>query len=510
MNASLRDDSALRSRPKSTPPGSIESKLRGAAIPVPRRDEPARRHSRIWVNDVHSQLNRTPVRRVIRPTSIGALQRIVRQAKHEGTPLGVAGARHAMGGQQFAADGDLVDVRGLNRVVRFDRESGVIEVEAGICWPELIDYLIEAQSGEWPQWGIIQKQTGADRLTIGGALAANIHGRGLRLKPIIADVECFTLVDAEARIRRCSRNQNAELFRLAIGGYGLFGIIATVTLRLAPRTKLARVVEIIEIDRLVDAFEDRMREGFRYGDFQFSTHAASQGFVRKGVFSCYRPVPRATPIPHDQKALSIEDWQQLLLLGHADKRRAYDMYARHYLSTSGQIYWSDLHQLGTYLDDYHQDLDRALGSPAPATEMITEILVPREALIEFMADVRRDFRRHDVDLIYGTIRLIESDDESFLAWARQRYACVIFNLHTVHDAAGLTKAAVDFRRLIDRAIQHGGSYYLTYHRWTTRRQIEACHPRFCEFLGLKRQYDPEERFQSDWYHHCKALFADPV
>lgn len=34
----------------------------------------------------------------------------------------------------------------------------------------------------------------------------------------------------------------------------------------------------------------------------------------------------------------------------------------------------------------------------------------------------------------GTIRLIERDDETFLAWARQPYACVIFNLHVVHTA----------------------------------------------------------------------------
>ncbi len=508
MNARLRDDPALLCRPKSAAVGSVERKVRTEVDPVPRHAERARRHARTWVNDVHSHLNRTPVRRVIQPNSIESLEHLVRQANHEGTPLAVAGGRHAMGGQQFVTDGVLVDMTALNRVIGFDGEAGLIEVEAGICWPELIGYLVKAQRGRWRQWSIIQKQTGADRLTIGGSLAANVHGRGLHLKPIIADVESFTLIDAEGQVHRCSRNENYELFRLAIGGYGLFGIVANVTLRLAPRTKLVRIVEIIEIDRLIDAFEDRMREGFRYGDFQFSTDAASQGFVRDGVFSCYRPVTSETPIPDDQNELSVEDWKTLLLLAHVDKRRAYDMYAEHYLSTSGQIYWSDLHQLSTYLDDYHRDLDRALGCSVPGSEMITEIFVPRATLVDFMRDVRRDFQRRDVDLIYGTIRLIEKDDESFLAWARERYACVIFNLHTVHDAAGLEKAAVEFRRLIDRAVQHGGSYYLTYHRWATRPQIEACHPRVREFLCLKRRYDPEERFQSEWYRHCKTLFAD--
>ncbi len=466
--------------------------------------------SETWVNDVHSQLNRARVRRVIQPRSIGSLQTVVREAGADGRALSVAGGRHAMGGQQFATDADLVDMTAMNRVVSFDHEKGLVEVEAGIQWPELIDDLLEAQRARAPQWGIIQKQTGADRLSLGGALAANVHGRGLTLRPIIADVESFLLVDADGRVRNCSRRENAELFRLVIGGYGLFGIVATVTLRLAPRTKLQRVVEIIEIDRLICAFDERIASGFRFGDFQYSTDPTSEGFLRKGVFSCYRPVDPATPMAEDQKKLSEEDWTKLLYLGHVDRRRAFEKYAAYYLSTSGQIYWSDTHQLSTYIDNYHQELDRRLRSVEPATEMITEIYVPRSALVDFMEDVRRDFRQHDVDLIYGTIRLIERDDESFLAWAREPFACVIFNLHTVHDAKGLEKTAADFRRLIDRGIQYGGSYYLTYHRWASRAQVETCYPRFAEFLRLKRKHDPAERFQSDWYRHYRAMFADTL
>ena len=115
-----------------------------------------------------------------------------------------------------------------------------------------------------------------------------------------------------------------------------------------------------------------------------------------------------------------------------------------------------------------------------------------------------------MNLIYGTIRLVEKDDESFLAWAREPYACVIFNLHAVHNAKGLEKVAADFRRLIDRAIDYGGSYFLTYHRWATRTQIETCYPQFPEFLRRKRRYDPEGRFQSEWYRHYRAMFADAL
>jgi FAD/FMN-containing dehydrogenase len=461
------------------------------------------------VNDVHSQLNATRVHRVARATDLDELCAAIREARSEGRAVSVAGGRHAMGGQQFGTDTVLIGTTAMARILAFDAERGLVEAQAGIQWPALIGRLVEAQRGQGHQWGIVQKQTGADRLSLGGALAANVHGRGLRLKPIVGDVESFVLVGADGEPVRCSRDENAELFRLAIGGYGLFGIIASVTLRLSPRQKVQRVVELLDVRDLVAAVERRIAEGFLYGDLQFATDEHGDDFLRRGIFSCYRPVDPGTPMPAVERQLTAEDWTNLIYLSHADRRGGVDAYTAFYLASSGQLYWSDTHQLSEYVDGYHLWLDRQLGTPK-ATEIITEIYVPRPALPGFLDDVRDDFRQHEVELIYGTIRFVERDEETFLAWAREPYACVIFNLHTPHSPDGIERSARTFQRLIDLAIRYGGSYYLTYHRFATRAQVEACYPRFAEFLRLKRRYDPEERFQSDWYRHYRGMFADAL
>ena len=273
------------------------------------------------VNDIQSQLNLTRVHRVVRPDSIEATQAVTQSARAAGREISIAGGMHAMGGQQFGTDTILLDTRALNRVLNFDPDKGQIEVEAGIQWPELIHYLIEVQKGQKRQWGIIQKQTGADRLSIGGALAANVHGRGLRFKPIISDVESFVLVDAKGNLLRCSREENLELFRLAIGGYGLFGVIVAVKLRLEPRRKVERVVEVLDLEDLIPVFQERIADGSLYGDFQYMTDPDSDGFLRKGVASRYRPVDDSTPMPEGQKELSVEDWKRLYYLAHVDKRK---------------------------------------------------------------------------------------------------------------------------------------------------------------------------------------------
>ena len=127
-----------------------------------------------------------------------------------------------------------------------------------------------------------------------------------------------------------------------------------------------------------------------------------------------------------------------------------------------------------------------------------------------MARAREDFLKHNVDMTYGTIRFIEKDAESFLPWAKETSVCTVCNLHVVHTEQGRQKASKDFRRIIDRAIEFGGRYYLTYHRWATRKQVETCYPQFVDFLRLKKKYDPHERFQSEWYRHYKQMFADKL
>ena len=460
------------------------------------------------VTDVQSQLNEAVVGGIVELDSLASIQKAVRRAADEDNPGAVAGGRHAMGGQQFCAGGLLLDTRRMSRVLAFDPELGRIEVEAGIQWPGLIEYLAAEQVGDAREWGIAQKQTGADRLSIGGAIASNVHGRGLTMKPFIDDVESFVLVTADGEAVTCSREQNAELFRLVFGGYGLFGCVYSAKVRLRRRQVLERVVEVRLLDELMGLFEERIRDGFLYGDFQFASDESSEDFLRRGVFSCYRPVEHSGPLPRDQRALSPDDWQRLIYLAHTDKADAFKRYSEHYVATTGQLYYSDAHQFADYTDGYHAQVDALTGALHPSTEVITELYVPRDHLTDFMAEVADDFRANDVNFIYGTIRLVERDDESFLAWATEPWACVIFNLCTRHTPDGLEHAAEAFRRLIDLAVDRGGKYYLTYHRWARRDQLETCYPQFSEFLRRKRQLDPEERFQSDWYRHYRAMFAD--
>lgn len=95
-----------------------------------------------------------------------------------------------MEGQQFGRA--TIDTRQLNRGVSFDSTKGHIEVEAGIQWPELILYKQVIRSP-----GQSAKSRREDRVCLGGSLATNVHGRGLRFPPIINDVESCVLIGSQ-------------------------------------------------------------------------------------------------------------------------------------------------------------------------------------------------------------------------------------------------------------------------------------------------------------------------
>ena len=144
--------------------------------------------------------------------------------------------------------------------------------------------------------------------------------------------------------------------------------------------------------------------------------------------------------------------------------------------------------------------------------MISELYVPRERLADFMAAVADEFRANSTNTS-------STDDPADRA---RRGVVPRRGRPTAGRASSSTCACrtgprgsrarpTDFRGLIDLpAIERGGKYYLTYHRWARRDQVETCHPQFVDFLRAKREHDPDGRFESDWYRHYAAVFADAL
>lgn len=462
------------------------------------------------INDLHARLNPVHVAEIERPATLADVQAAVKRAKENGLAISIAGTRHAMGGQQFGAGTVLFDMTAMHRVLRLDREHALVEAEAGITWPDLLDFLHANQAESEGVKTIRQKQAGADRMTLGGALGANAHGRGLKLKPIAADVESIILVDGDGVAMRCSRAERPDVFRMALGGYGLFGVIATATLRLVPRERLEHDVEVVDGAGLAAAFDKRIASGFLYGECRLAIDPTSEEFLRRGILSAWRKAPPSNVPMQPPREMSHDDWRDLMLLAHTDpagwfaRRRDFD------LAAQKEIIWSDDAQSDTYLEGYHDGIDVKMGAKQPGSDVMSELCVPPEALGAFLDDARGWMKAENVHPIEAVVRLIEKDDQTFLSWARNRSACVTIAQHLERTPSGIEQAAARGRHLIDMSLKHGGTFFPGYGRDATAQQMEAAFPQFRDFLTRKMQYDPAGRFQSEWYRHYREALGAPA
>ena len=125
-------------------------------------------------------------------------------------------------------DGNLLLTTGMNRLLNFDPETGILTAEAGITLAQILDFAV-------PRGFFLPVTPGTKYVTLGGAIANDIHGKNHEHAGSFGcHVPCFELVRSDGTRRLCSAIENSDWFSATIGGMGLTGVITWAQLRLKP------------------------------------------------------------------------------------------------------------------------------------------------------------------------------------------------------------------------------------------------------------------------------------
>lgn len=136
----------------------------------------------------------------------------------------------------------VLDTSALNRMLRLDGERDRLELQAATPWRAIAGYLGERAAGL--DAGL---QTAGLPDSVGEAVSANAAGPDGT--PLVSHVEAITLVTPDGELRRVDREANLNLFRLAVGGHGLFGVLYSVTLRVDSLLRSAQRAQApVELD----------------------------------------------------------------------------------------------------------------------------------------------------------------------------------------------------------------------------------------------------------------------
>ena len=185
----------------------------------------------IRVDDV-TRLNEDTIQRIFFVRCNDDIKYALALARKRGVKVSMRGAKHSMGGHTIARNGFLLDMERMNKM-EYHKESDSVTVGAGTLWSDLVYYLnMFSKSPKTLQ--------SYSTFSVGGSVSVNAHG-------ITSDV-ClhesiisFDLIKWDGNLITCKKEEDGEsgeLFGLAIGGYGMFGVITEVTMSVQQNTKL--------------------------------------------------------------------------------------------------------------------------------------------------------------------------------------------------------------------------------------------------------------------------------
>lgn len=161
---------------------------------------------------------------LLRPESVAGLASAVAEPHFE-SKLG-RGLGRAYGDAAVNGRGATILTEKLNRMLDFDQTSGVLRCEAGVSIEDLIETFM-------PRGWYPLVVPGTKFVTIGGAIASDIHGKNHhRDGSFVNAVRSFNLLTANGDLINCSRAHEPDLFWATVGGMGLTGIIVDVELKL--------------------------------------------------------------------------------------------------------------------------------------------------------------------------------------------------------------------------------------------------------------------------------------
>ncbi|KAB2572975.1 putative d-arabinono- -lactone oxidase protein [Lasiodiplodia theobromae] len=166
----------------------------------------------------------------IRPQSLAEIQKAVVLARRCRRRITLVGCGHSPS-DLTCTSAWMMNLDKYNKVVRVDRETGIVQAQAGIRLYQLNEAALE-HGLTMPNLGSINQQS------IVGAMATGTHGSSLQHGLLSGSVRSLRLVLANGSVVLCSAEQNVDLFRAALVSLGALGIIVEVEYQMIPHAKI--------------------------------------------------------------------------------------------------------------------------------------------------------------------------------------------------------------------------------------------------------------------------------
>lgn len=443
------------------------------------------------------------------PKTAEDVQLFFNESKKISKIVSIQSSGYSIGGQHLIENGILINSKKMNKVEFFDSVNGLVKTGPSMTWHQLLSYLNKAQKDNFYAWVPKQIPTHFLDYSIGGAVSANTHGNNLYCLPLIKDIESIDLIDFSGEIKRIHRKANNELFKLVIGGYGLFGFIAGIELRLSRKMILKRKVESIFIKDLPNEIIKHHQAGCLNFELMLNTDETKSDFLQKGIISSY------FPIEADPKTIQFEAYHH----SYFDKNTYKDNLSlfinnkndkltlkNDFLMSKNELYYCS-NQITPYCPlEKNLKLANLFFPEYRDYDLIEQqYFIPISQINAFLNKLSSHKVCREFNLLQARISVTKKDDESFLYWSSQDFIALELSFHIPQSAQSIIHIKEYLTELTEEAIHHEGSFDLGYLQCYEKGHLLKCYPLISDFLNLKLKHDPSEIIQNNWYQDIKKI-----
>jgi len=441
------------------------------------------------INDA-SKLNQTQVAAVFQPTNIEEIKSLIKFAKTQGKKISMSGARHSMAGQIVSSDSIHLSMLKFDRI-SYNQTDRTVTVQSGATWKQIQNELGKSDRA-------VRVMQDSNIFTVGGSIAVNAHGKDPRFGSLIESVNFFKLINPEGEEIKCSRAENPELFRAAIGGMGLFGAIAEVNLKTDINSTYNYTVVHRPSSEMVVFMESQVKRPELEGiEAQMSVDRSN--FLEEAQIYYF---DRTATNPNLKDDVMGENSIWLRKLVYRTSRNT---------DWGKQFRWFMQKNVGPTLDPTQLTRNSSMAAPfrtldlndPSTTDILQEYFVPISQVDRFLAEYKKIIRSHDIQLINVTVRKVNRDNEALVSYATEDMYAFVAYYKIARDKSGDIQMSAFTQEMMDYLLSIDAKFYLAYRGYYTKDQLYAMYPKLQELFALKRQLDRDEIFSNKWYEEFR-------
>ncbi len=416
------------------------------------------------------------------------LRNILKYAKANKLKISIAGAQHSMGGHTIYPDGIVLNMLPYKQM-ELDTVSNILTIGSGAFWEDALRYLDKSGKS-------ISVMQSFSSFSIGGSMSVNGHGWQKDSPPISSSVISFTLMNANAEIVNCSREENSELFHLVVGGYGLFGIILEVKLKVVDNVALQYKYIKLSPKNYISHYKKYVSGNPKVNMVYGRLRISDKHFLEEATLNFFEKIKAEPKLLQEQKSVET---QRLVFRGSVDSE--YGKRLRWDLETGA----NKARENSEYSRNEVLSSDASLieNKDHSSTDLLQEYFIPERNFNQYIEEIKPILKKSEIDLLNITIRDVHKDKDSYLSYAREDMFGFVFLFNQKKTAQGEKEMKNLTNELIDVALKNGGTYYLPYRLHIDRNKMRKAYPQAESFFKMKLKYDPEELFNNKFYQHYR-------